>query len=417
MARLVEQLTEQKIRAINKPGLHPDGRGLYLQIQSGGARSWIFRFTLNGRTRDMGLGPLSDISLVQARAKTAGCRALRAKGIDPIEDAKAQRGPVVHSRSSGPTFRECSEKYMEEKLSRLRSETHRHQWRYSLETFAYPIIGDMAVADVGTPDVLNVLRPIWESRCETAMRLRGRIERILARATVEGHRTSANCATWRGHLQEALPAKSEVSPVVHFRAMEVADVPAFMGELSQRIEVGAAALRFLILTVARTGEAIGARWSEIDWDKKLWTIPAIRTKTNRDHVVPLSTGAIETLQQMRLLRDIGGGFIFPGTKGRGLSQMALLKLLQRRMKRAVTTHGFRSSFRDWCGDVAEIPREIAEAALAHIVPDSTERAYRRGTAIERRRDVMQRWSNYCLQPSSGEVVDMQMVPQRSTAAA
>lgn len=400
MPRLVEQLTEAKIRTITAPGLYPDGRGLYLQVR-GVARSWIFRFTLNGRTRDMGLGPLSEIGLVAARRKAAECGALRALGIDPIEHGKAARsGLQIAPRAPvGPTFEDAAETYMAERLKRLKSETHRRQWRDTLQRFAYPIVGAMPVADIGTPEILKVLRPIWETRCETASRLRGRIERILARATVEGHRTGANPATWRGHLQEALPARSEVSPIKHFRAMPVAEVPAFMAELVQRQEVGAGALMFLILTVARTGEVIGAKWSEIDRQEKLWKVPAARTKTGREHVVPLSTMAMEALQQVEGLRDIGNGFIFPGRKGAGVSQMTLLALLQRRMNREVTVHGFRSAFRDWCGDVAAVPREIAEAALAHVVPDATERAYRRGTAIERRREVMQRWSDYCFSPA------------------
>jgi integrase len=292
---------------------------------------------------------------------------------------------------------------MAEKLTRLRSEVHRQQWRYSLETFAYPIIGDMPVAAIWTPDVLSVLRPIWETRCETAMRLRGRIERILARATVQGQRTGDNPAQWRGHLKEELPKRSEVSPVVHFPAMKFGEVPAFMAELRNRSEVSAAALQFLILTAARSGEVIGATWSEIDWDDRTWTVPADRAKTGRPHVVPLSTGAVAVLQEMLPLRDISAGLVFPGTKGGQLAHTTLLALLQRRMKRDVTCHGFRSSFRDWCGDVAGVPREIAEAALAHVVSDATERAYRRGTAIEKRRELMQQWSDYCLPPTTATI--------------
>ena len=405
MARLIEQLTEAKIRKICTPGLYADGRGLYLQIRAGG-RSWIFRFTLNGRTRDKGIGALADIGLIAARAKAADCRALLAKGIDPIEQAKAERtaGFVTVAGPSGPTFRETADKYMDEKLRRLRSEVHRKQWRYTLETFAYPIIGDMPVATVGTSDILTVLRPIWETRCETASRLRGRIERILARAAVEGLRTGSNPAQWRGHLKEALPERSEVSPIVHHPAMKFSDVPAFMSELAARTEVSAAVLQFLILTAARTGEVTGATWPEIDWHEQIWIVPADRMKAGRMHVVPLSTGALAALQTMQPLRDIGGGFVFPGRNSRGLSSMTLLALLQRRMNRHLTVHGFRSSFRDWCGDVNGAPREIAELALAHVVGDDTERSYRRGNAIEKRRELMQQWSDFCLQPPTSTAV-------------
>ncbi len=380
-------------------GLYADGHGLYLQIRHGGAKSWILRYTRNGRTRDKGLGSLADVSLVLARGKAAQCRALLAQDIDPIEQAKADRQVlpatkrklVAHAR----TFREAAETYMDEKLKRFRSATHREQWRYTLETFAYPVLGDMDVAAIDTPHVLQVLRPIWETKCETAMRLRGRIERILARAAVEGHRASSNPAVWRGHLQEALPSRSEVNPVVHHPALPVGEMPAFMLALEARPDLSAAALKFLILTATRTGETTGARWCEIDRAAATWTIPGFRTKSGRDHTVPLSTGALAVLDEMVSLKSAAGGFIFQGRDRGGISTFTMLALLQKRMGRAVTCHGFRSTFRDWCGDIAGVPPEIAEAALAHVVEDQTERAYRRGTAIERRREVMQRWCDFC----------------------
>jgi integrase len=283
--------------------------------------------------------------------------------------------------------------------------------------FPYPIIGKMPVSEITTGDVLAVLRPIWETKCETASRLRGRIERILARATVEGHRNGANPATWRGHLQEALPSRSEVAPVKHFRAMDFHGVPAFMAELGQIDTIGAAGLRFLILTAARTGEVLGARWHEIDWHESTWTVPADRAKTKRDHIVPLSTGAIAALREMEPLHNVGDDFIFPGRKGAGLSCMALLNLIQHQMKLPVTAHGFRSAFRDWCGDEGDVPRELAEASLAHVVRDATERAYRRKTAVEKRRLVMQAWCDFILPPSPTAVVDIQEARrERATAA-
>ena len=416
MARLIQQLTEAKIRTLTKVGLHHDGGGLYLQIRPGGARSWIYRFRLNSRTRDMGLGALADVSLVKAREKASAARALVDDGIDPIEHTRAQAIiPAAPKRRSSPTFEEVAESYMADRLKRLRSEIHRHQWRQTLRDYAYPIIGAMGVDVVTTNDVLAVLKPIWESKCETAARLRGRIERILARATVEGYRSGANPATWRGHLQEALPPRSEVQPVKHFRAMDYQDVPAFMAELGQIDTVAAASLRFLILTAARTGEVIGARWNEVDWNEKTWTVPAARAKTGRNHVVPLSTGAVAVLRGVEPLQGSGDDFIFPGRKGAAQSCMTLLSLLQRRMKRAVTAHGFRSSFRDWCGDAAGVPRDLAEASLAHVIKDQVERAYRRKTAIERRRAVMQQWCDYCLPPST-TVVNIAQARHRATAA-
>jgi len=418
MARLIQQLTEAKIRTLTDIKLHPDGAGLYLQIKPGGARSWIYRFTLNGRTRDMGLGALADVSLVKARDKASAARTLVNDGIDPIEHTRAQAIiPAAPKRNASPTFEEVAESYMADRLKRLRNERHRDQWRQTLVGYAYPIIGKMPVNEIETNDVLAVLKPIWESKCETAARLRGRIERILARATVEGLRSGANPATWRGHLQEALPARSEVQPVQHFRAMEFHDLPAFMAELCQIDTVGAIALRFLILTAARTGEVLGAQWPEIDWMENTWTVPAVRTKSNRDHIIPLSTGALAALREVEPLRGVSGDFVFPGSKGGGLWPMTLLFLLQRRMNRAVTAHGFRSTFRDWCGDEADIPRELAEASLAHVVRDATERAYRRKTAVERRRKVMQAWCDYILPPAPTEIVNIEEVRRgRATAA-
>src|SRR5215472_808389 len=346
MARLIQQLTEAKIRTLTKIGLHHDGAGLYLQIRPGGARSWIYRYRLNSRTRDMGLGAVADVSLVKARDKASAARALVNDEIDPIEHTRTQTNiPAAPKRASSPSFEEVAEAYMADRLKRLRSEIHRRQWRQTLLDYAYPIIGKMPIDEIETNDVLAVLRPIWESKCETAARLRGRIERILARATVEGHRTGANPATWRGHLQEALPSRSEVQPVKHFRAMDYQDVPAFMAKLGQIDTVAAASLRFLVLTAARTNEVVGARWNEVDWNERTWTVPAVRAKTKRNHIVPLSTGALAILREMEPLRSSGDDFIFPGQKGAGQSSMTLLALLQRRMKPEVTCHGFRSSFR------------------------------------------------------------------------
>jgi integrase len=358
------------------------------------------------------------VSLVKARDKASAARALVNDGIDPIEHTRAQAViPAAPKPHSSPTFEEVAESYMADRLKRLRSEVHRHNWRQSLQDYAYPIIGKMPVNEIETNDVLAVLKPIWETKCETATRLRGRIERVLARATVEGLRRGANPATWRGHLQEALPARSEVQPVQHFRAMEYRDLPAFMAELCQIDTVGATALRFLILTAARTGEVLGAQWPEIDWTEKTWTVPAVRAKTNRDHIIPLSTGALAALRKVEPLRGVSGDFVFPGSKGGGLWSTTLLVLLQRQMNRAVTAHGFRSSFRDWCGDEGDVPRELAEASLAHVIKDQVERAYRRKSAVERRRQVMQAWCDFILPSAPTEIVNIEEARRgRATAA-
>jgi integrase len=418
MARLIQKLTEAKIRTLTKIGLHPDGAGLYLQIRPGGARSWIYRFRLNGRTRDMGIGALVDVSLVKAREKAGAARALMNDGIDPIEHTRAQAIiPAAPKRHSSPIFEEAAKSYMLDRLKRLRSESHRHQWRQTLVDYAYPVIGQMPVDEIGTNDVLAVLKPIWESKCETASRLRGRIERILARAAVEGHRSGANPATWRGHLQEALPSRAEVQPKQHFRAMDYRDVPAFIVELGQIDTIAAASLRFLILTAARTGEVIGGRWNEVDWNERTWTVPGARAKTGNDHTVPLSSGALAVLREMEPLRKSIDGFIFPGRNGAGQSSTTLLFLLQCRMGRAVSVHGFRSCFRDFCGDESDVPRELAEAALGHVLKSQVERAYRRRTAVERRRTVMQLWCDFILSSAPTEIVNIEAARRGRASAA
>jgi integrase len=394
MPALIDQLTEAKIRSLKGPGMYPDGRGLYLQIRLGGARSWIFRFTIDGRTRDKGLGSLSSVGLVEARGKAAECRALRARGLDPINEEKAltSSAPVVPTR----TFEQAAEEYMADRVKRLLNAKHREQWKSTITTYAYPVIGALDVANIDTPEIVQVLDPIWREKPETASRLRGRIERILARETVMQRRSGPNPAAWRGHLQEAFPAKSEIRPAVHHPAMKFTELPAFMVKLEKREGVSAAALKFLILTAARTGEVAGATWTEIDWEKGLWTIPAHRMKAGAVHIVPLSSGTMTVLNEMKALRDVNG-FIFPGMRGKGLSQMAVLVLLQKRMGYAdLTVHGFRSCFSDWAGDETEFDKQVREFALAHGISDKTEAAYRRSRAIVRRRELMQLWSDFCL---------------------
>jgi len=397
MPRLIQQLTEAKIRTLTKIGLHHDGAGLYLQIKARGAQSWIYRFRLNNRTRDMGLGALADVSLVKARDKANAARALVNDGIDPIEHNRAQAViPAAPKRHSAPSFEECAEAYMADRLKRLRNGHHRDQWQQTLRTYAYPVIGNMPVNEIETNDVLAVLKPHWESKCVTMARLRGRIERILARATVEGLRRGANPATWRGHLQEALPPRSEVQPLKHFRAMDYKDVPAFMAELGRMGFMSAISLRYLILTCVRTSECTGALWNEVNWNEQTWIIPAARTKGGCEHIVPLSSGAMAVLREVEPLRSSDNDFIFPGRNGAGQSAMTLLILTQRRMGRAATNHGFRSAFRDWAGDEGDVSRELAEGCLAHVVKSATERAYRRKTAVARRAGICRNGATtYC----------------------
>jgi integrase len=401
MGRTVFRLTDRIVNNLTAPGYHADGGGLYLQVTKSGTRSWVYRFTLNGRVRDMGLGSAQFIRLAQARAKVAECRALVVRGVDPIEHAKAERENIFEPghedtpgvKPTGPTFREFAEKYIDERLETWRNEKHRRQWRTSLARYAYPIIGETPLAAVDTPDVLRVLEPIWRNKSETASRVRGRIERILAAASVRGHRPAANPATWVGHLREALPPKRKAIP---FAALAYAEVPAFMKQLAGRDCIGARALEFVILTAARSGEARGARWTEIDLTTGLWTVPAERMKARRPHIVPLSASALAVLDRLKPLRDLAGGFLFPGIKnGRPLSDMTLTALL-RDIGLSVTVHGFRASFKTWAEQETGHANVVIEAALAHIVGDKAERAYMRGDWLMKRRALADDWGAYCI---------------------
>lgn len=394
MARTLYRLSDKIIRNVDAPGYHADGGGLYLQVTKAGGKSFVFRFTLKGRTRDMGLGPLRSVTLADARAKAADYRALTAKGIDPIEHAKAEaiEEPDEPATETGPTFRDYAEECIRGWQDDWKSDKHAAQWSATLAAFAYPIIGHMPIAAIETKDILAVLKPIWREKSETAARVRGRIERVLAAASVEGLR-QGNPAVWKGHLKEAkgLGKKRKSIP---FAALPYVEMPSFMDALRRREGVGAVCLEFTILTAARSGEARGARWIEIDEAARTWTVPAVRMKGGRDHVVPLSDRAMEILAAMKPLRDLAGGFVFPGAKGgRPLSDMTLTAVMHA-MGYEQTVHGFRSAFRDWAGDTTHFHRDVAEAALAHAIRDKTEAAYRRGTAIEKRRELMAAWAAY-----------------------
>jgi integrase len=380
------------------PGRYGDGGGLHLLVDKGGARRWMFRFRWkdnpaekgNGRLRDMGLGNLASVSLAKARELAAQCRSDLADGLDPI----AQRD-VRLARSKGvPTFGQCADELVDAMEAGWRNAKHRDQWRYTLTKFA-AAIRSKTVDKITTEDVLSVLQPIWQTRAETASRLRGRIEAVLDAARAKGHiaQNAANPARWRGHLNKLLPKRSRLTRG-HYAAMPFADVPAFIERLRQRMAAAALALEFIILTAARSGEALGAQWSEIDMKTKIWTVPASRMKGGRGHRVPLSSRAIEILEEMEKRRV--SDFVFPGTKPRRSLSSKAIDMLLRRMKAGnVTTHGFRSSFRDWAGELTGFPREVAEAALAHAVGDEVERAYRRADALEKRRELMAAWANYC----------------------
>jgi integrase len=394
MARVIGRLTALEVSRARAKGTYADGGGLYLQVGPTGAKSWIYRYMLNGRAREMGLGPEHIISLSEARKKAAECRRLRLEGIDPIDARRAERDAERIAAASAITVKVCAERYMAAHKAGWRNAKHADQWSNTLETYAYPVIGDLPVQSVEVGHVMKILEPIWGTKTETASRVRGRIEAVLDWATARGFRRGENPARWRGHLENLLPKRSKVQKVEHHAALPYADIGSFMEELRQHDGAAAAALELLILTATRTSETVAARWHEINLGTGTWTIPAERTKARKEHRVPLSQPAVAVLRRMAEVRH--GDYVFPGGKqGKPLSNMALLKLLQRMGRTDLTAHGFRSTFRDWAAERTNYPRDVAEMALAHTVKDKVEAAYRRGDLFEKRRRLMSDWARFC----------------------
>lgn len=387
-------LAVQRAMRKRKPGLMNDGGGLYLKDGS----SWIFRYARRGRRHDLGLGPAADVSLAEARGKAIEARRLLRDGSDPVQARRASRA-VAAKRL---TFAECAAQFHKAQSPGWRSAKHAATWRASIDAYAAPIIGDMTVDAIAVEHVLAVLGDLWAQKPDVAGRVRARVESVLDFATARGLRTGENPAAWR-RLRHLLPALSKVHATAHFAALPYTEAPAFMSLLRGRQSIKARALEFTILTAVRSVEALGARWDEIDLD--LWAIPAERMKSSREHRVPLSARALAIIGEMRSIRR--NDFVFPGAKpGRPLGDMALFTMLRDMGRADVTAHGFRSTFRDWAGDHG-FPREIAEAALAHVTGDQTEQAYRRSDALERRRALMAQWSNYCDGPAErGKVVSI-----------
>ena len=384
-----------------KPGRHADGGGLHLLVKDSGARSWVYRFMLGGKSRDVGLGAagLGGISLAAARDARDALRIKVKAGTDPLEERQRRAADAIAeaqmAKVAGITFRSVSEIYMESNWKSWRNDKHRHQWKSTMATYVYPVIGDLPVAEVSTNHVLQILEPIWRSKAETASRVRGRIETILDAAKARGYREGENPARWRGHIAQILPARARLTRG-HHKAMPYENIPTFFAALHQREAIAALALEFTILTAARTGEVIGAKWDEIDLDKAVWTIPAHRMKAGKEHRVPLSLRAVEILKSTQELRKES---LFPTAIGGALSGMAMAMLL-RRIGVDVTVHGFRSSFRDWCAECTGYAHEVAEMALAHTIDNKVERAYRRGDLFDKRRRLMDDWAAYCV---TGEV--------------
>ncbi|MBR0795671.1 tyrosine-type recombinase/integrase [Bradyrhizobium jicamae] len=402
MARTIGRLTALKVEKIKEPGMYADGGGLYLRVTEESTKNWVYRFMLNGRPRWMGMGPLHTIGLADARNRAAACRRQRHDGIDPIEARRAGRQRAHLDAAKAITFKECASRYIAAHRAGWRNAKHAAQWEATLATYAEPVIGALPVQAIDMTLVLKVIEPIWTTKPETAGRLRGRIESILDWARVRGYCEGENPARWRGHLDKVLPARSKVRKVEHHAALPYTALSSFLMGLRKHEGVAASALEFAILTAARTGETLGARWSEIDLLAKIWTIPAERMKAGRDHRVPLSARALSILGEMQAIRhaDAGDAFVFPGgKKGKPLSNMAFLMLLRRMSRYDLTAHGFRSSFRDWAAECMNFPAEVAEMALAHTVGSKVEAAYRRGDLFEKRRRLMVAWGTYCASPA------------------
>ncbi|WP_018263399.1 tyrosine-type recombinase/integrase [Methylobacterium sp. WSM2598] len=394
------KLTAISVAKLKTPGMYGDGGGLWLQVTGKGAKSWLFRFTLRGRARAMGLGSASTFSLAEAREKALACRKLCAEGLDPIEVRKVQRQDAAVASARTMTFCQCAEAYIAAHKVGWRNAKHAAQWAATLETYAYPVFGELPVAAVDTGLVMRAVEPIWAKKPETANRVRGRIEAILDWATTRGFRRGENPARWKGHLANLLPKRSRVRKVEHHAALPFAEVPAFLESLKEQSGAAANALAFTILTAARTGETLGATWSEFDLEAGIWTVPAARMKAGTEHRVPLSEPALAILWRMAGIHL--GDFVFPGGKrGRPLSNMSMLMMLRRMGRGELTVHGFRSSFRDWSAEVTHYPSEVVEAALAHTVESKVERAYRRGDLFQKRRELMQAWACHCVSGSAG----------------
>jgi integrase len=403
------RLTALKVAKIGKPGRYGDGGGLYLRVaeyplhtgELATSKNWVFRFERAGRERLMGLGSLNTLTLAEARELARGHRKTLLDGRDPIEDRRERKREAALEAARTMTFRACAEAYIAAHRPGWKNPKHAGQWPATLSTYVYPVVGQLSVAAVDTTLVIKCLNPIWIEKSDTAGRVRGRIEAILDWAKARGLRTGDNPARWRGHLKKLLPAREKIKRQVrHHPALPFVQAPEFMAKLRRETDLSSRALEFLILTAARTVEVIAARWStgEVDFKHRIWTVPADRMKAGVEHKVPLSRRAIAILKTIP--RVDGNDFIFPGSREcRPLSSMAMLEKL-RGMLPGLTVHGFRSTFRDWAGDKTNHPREVIEAALAHTLESETEAAYRRSTAIEKRRRLMEDWAAYCARQHS-----------------
>jgi integrase len=392
MARKINRLNARVVATITKHGRHADGGGLYLSISPNGGRRWVFLYRWHGKPTEIGFGSARDVTLARARELAGRARAKLAEGINP----KDARGT-----SKGATFGECADRVIEAMRPSWRNRKHAAQWEMTLREYAAPL-RRLPVDNITTDDVLSVLKPLWNDKPETGSRLRGRIERVLDAAKAQGLRNGENPARWRGHLDQLLPKRQRLTRG-HHAAMPYAKLPTFISDLQGRQGTAALALEFAILTAARSGEVLGARWDEFDLDEAVWTVPAARMKAGREHRVPLSRRALKIA---KVMHEAGNGeFVFQGQKpGRPLAVVALETVLHRMKVENATVHGFRSTFRDWAAECTNFTNEVCEAALAHVIENRAEAAYRRGDLFDKRRKLMEAWAAYCATPKAGKVV-------------
>jgi integrase len=420
MGKKIDRLTAKSVEKIKEPGYHPDGDGLYLQVSASLTKSWVFIYTLNGRTPEMGLGAYPVVSLVKAREKRNAGRGLLADGMDPIEHRDALRAQQALQKANTLSFEQCATKMIDSHMAGWKNPKHIQQWKNTLTTYAGPVIGKKPVQEVDTQHIREVLEPIWTSKPETASRVRGRIEQVLDWAKVRNYRTGENPARWRGHLDKLLPRKSKVHTVKHQPALPYVKINLFIEALRQQPGIAARAVEFAVLTAMRSGEVRGAKSAEFDLDEAVWAVPAVRMKMKRPHRVPLTPRAVEIVRD-RLKANPDAEYVFPNSRnGKPLSDMALTTVLRRMNVKGeeAVVHGFRSTFRDWVAEQTNHQRELAEFALAHKLPSEVEGAYLRSDMFEKRRKLMRDWQRYIDRPQvAGKVLPMRHVAQRPRVAA
>lgn len=396
MAKGIDKLTALEVSKKTKPGYYGDGGGLLLQISKASTKSWVFRFKSpqTGKAREMGLGSTDTYTLAEARVRAKKARQIVDSGQDPIEVREAERQQLKLAAAMSMTFAECASSYIEAQKAGWKNPKHAAQWTSTIATYANPVIGTFPVSAVNTALVMKILEPIWIAKNETASRLRGRLESILNWATVRGYRSGNNPAAWKGQLDTLLAAPGKVQKIEHHAALSYEKINLFMTQLKTKDGIAALALQFAILTAVRSGEVRGAKWEEIDFANKVWTIPASRMKAGKEHRIPLSDTAIAILNAVPKMVD--NPLVFPAPKGGNLSDMTLTAVLRRMEHDSITVHGFRSTFRDWAGETTAFPREVIEHALAHQLKDKAEAAYARGTLFSKRKQLMDAWGRYCM---------------------